>query len=87
MTERRDRKLDRVLRFSIAALLILCTPSLVLAQGMEDKVKAIAPELEAYIESGMKLFDNPGLAIGIVTGDRLVYAKGFGVREKGGTPM
>jgi CubicO group peptidase (beta-lactamase class C family) len=32
----------------------------------------------------MKAFDVPGLAIGIVTGDRLVYAKGFGVRSKSG---
>jgi len=30
----------------------------------------------------MKGFDVPGLAIGIVAGDRLVYAKGFGVRSK-----
>ena len=51
---------------------------------METRVKALIPELEAYIQSGMKAFDVPGLAIGIVTGDRLVYAKGFGVRSKGG---
>ena len=30
----------------------------------------------------MKTFDCPGLAIGIVADDRLVYAKGFGVRSK-----
>ena len=36
----------------------------------------------------MKAFDVPGLAIGIVTGDRLVYARGFGVRSKsGGVPV
>ena len=35
----------------------------------------------------MKAFDNPGLAIGIVAGDKLVYAKGFGVRTKGGEPV
>jgi len=32
----------------------------------------------------MKAFDVPGLAIGIVAGDKLVYAKGFGGRRKGG---
>ena len=32
-------------------------------------------------------FDLPGLAIGIVADDRLVYAKGFGVRRKGGEPV
>jgi CubicO group peptidase (beta-lactamase class C family) len=30
----------------------------------------------------MKVFDSPGLAIGIVANDRLIYAKGFGVRGK-----
>ena len=32
----------------------------------------------------MKTFDCPGRAIGIVTDDRLVYAKGFGVRDRSG---
>jgi CubicO group peptidase (beta-lactamase class C family) len=30
----------------------------------------------------MKGFDVPGLAIGVVAGDKLVYAKGFGVRSR-----
>lgn len=42
----------------------------------------LIPDIEAYIVSGMKGFDVPGLAIGIVANDRLVYAKGFGVRSK-----
>jgi CubicO group peptidase (beta-lactamase class C family) len=48
--------------------------------NMEDRVQARIPDIEAYIASGMKLFDVPGVAIGIVAGDKLVYAKGFGVR-------
>ena len=51
--------------------------------AMEDRVKALIPELETYTTSGMKAFDVPGLAMGIVAGDKLVYAKGFGVRELG----
>ena len=35
----------------------------------------------------MKAFDVPALAIGIVAGDKLIYAKGFGVRRKGGAPV
>src|SRR5437867_2472216 len=50
--------------------------------AMEDRVKALIPEIEAYTASGMKGFDVPGLALGIVVGDKLVYAKGFGVRSK-----
>jgi CubicO group peptidase (beta-lactamase class C family) len=51
---------------------------------IEDRVQALTPELEAYIASGMKGFDVPGVAIGIVADDRLVYAKGFGVRSRAG---
>jgi hypothetical protein len=39
-----------------------------------------------YIATNMKAFDVPGLAIGIVAGDKLIYAEGFGVRSKGGAP-
>jgi CubicO group peptidase (beta-lactamase class C family) len=46
--------------------------------------KSLIPSLEGYIATGMKAFDVPGLAIGIGAGDKLIYAKGFGGRRKGG---
>jgi CubicO group peptidase (beta-lactamase class C family) len=49
---------------------------------MEDRVQELIPDIEAYITTGMKGFDIPGLSIGIVADNRLVYAKGFGVRSK-----
>jgi CubicO group peptidase (beta-lactamase class C family) len=52
------------------------------AMPMAARIQALEPELEAYIAAGMKASDTPGLAIGIVSGDRLVYARGFGVRSK-----
>jgi CubicO group peptidase (beta-lactamase class C family) len=55
--------------------------------SIEQRVQALLPSLEDYIEANMKSFDVPGLAIGIVVGDKLVYAKGFGVRSKGGAPV
>lgn len=55
--------------------------------SIERQVQALAPSLEDYIAANMKSFDVPGLAIGIVAGDKLVYAKGFGVRSKGGAPV
>jgi CubicO group peptidase (beta-lactamase class C family) len=58
------------------------------AASMEPRISALIPDLEAYIRSGMKAYDVPGVAVGIVSGDRLVYAKGFGVRSKsGGVPV
>jgi CubicO group peptidase (beta-lactamase class C family) len=58
------------------------------AGPMAARISSLIPDLEAYIRSGMKAYDVPGVAVGIVTGDRLVYAKGFGVRSKsGGAPV
>ena len=54
---------------------------------MVVSIRALLPELEAYATAGMKAFDVPGAAVGIVTGDRLVYAKGFGTRSKTGAPV
>ena len=80
---------------TIVALTTVNLPDIATAAGpsktdaaMEDRGQAVIPEIEAYIASGMKGFDVPGLAIGIVAGDKLVYAKGFGVRSKaGGAPV
>jgi CubicO group peptidase (beta-lactamase class C family) len=55
--------------------------------AMERQVLSVVPAIEDYIAANMKAFDVPGLAIGIVVGDKVVYAKGFGVRRKGGEPV
>ena len=55
---------------------------------IEATVETVRSEAEAYIAAGMNTFDLPGLAIGIVANDQLVYSKGFGVRSKaGGAPV
>ena len=51
---------------------------------MEQQVQALIAKLEVYLSTGMKAFDVPAAAVGIVVGDRLVYHKGFGVRSKTG---
>ena len=60
------------------------TPS---ENSIEHQIQALVPSLEEYISANMKSFDVPGLAIGIVAGNKLIYAKGFGVRSKGGAPV
>ncbi len=73
---------------SVALAACVALAGTALAQeSMEAKVTELVPALDAYIESGMKGFDLPGLAMGIVVGDKLVYAKGFGVERKGGAPV
>src|SRR4029450_1495667 len=44
---------------------------------IEGRVQELIPDIESYITSGMKGFDIPGLAMGIVANNRLMYAKGF----------
>lgn len=39
--------------------------------------------LDAYIESARKMWQMPGLSVIIVKDDKIVYSKGFGVREEG----
>jgi CubicO group peptidase (beta-lactamase class C family) len=43
------------------------------------------PDFDQYVEKAMKDWEVPGLAIAIVKDDRIVFAKGYGVREIGGT--
>src|SRR5581483_10488699 len=52
------------------------------SQAAEKRIQTLIPDIERYIASGMKTFDVPGLAIGIIANDKLVYGKGFGVRDK-----
>ena len=86
--EHRDRRvLHLCARFILTvAILLIGIPANGprAADAMTARIKDLAPELESYIGNGMTAFDNPGLAIGIVTQEGLVYAKGFGVRRKGG---
>ena len=39
--------------------------------------------LDAYIESARQMWQMPGLSVAIIKDDKIVYAKGFGVREEG----
>lgn len=53
------------------------------ATDMQARIDKLVPELESYVASGMKSFKVPGVAIGIVHDDKLVYTKGFGVKKIG----
>ena len=72
----------------VAAALALLGPWQARADAaMDAKIEALVPDLEAYIAKGMADFHVPGVAIGIVSGDRLVWSEGFGVAWEGGPPV
>jgi CubicO group peptidase (beta-lactamase class C family) len=49
-------------------------------------VAGIVPRLESYVSDAMTRWRTPGVAIGLIAEDRLVYARGFGVRRSGNSP-
>lgn len=64
----------------IAALVF--TSGIVVAQQQES-VEARLKGFDAYMEQVMKDWNAPGIGIGIVMGDKLVFAKGYGYRDYG----
>lgn len=84
--------MPRALAPLIASALFSVLAGTSFAQGqvladLGARVTPLMPKIEEDVARGMKLFDIPGVALGIVSGDKLIYAKGFGVRAKGGAPV
>ncbi len=62
---------------SVLALLLACAAP---ALGQQQR----APKgLDAYIESAMRAWQVPGVALAVVRNDSVVYARGYGVRQLG----
>ena len=62
-------------RFSMIVLMLLLTVPVVYAQ------QAPGADFDEYVNKAIKDWGVPGVAIAIVKDDRIVFAKGFGVRE------
>src|SRR5215471_5975834 len=76
-----------VAALSIAAQTVAAAETTSSENSIEQRIQALVPSLEEYVSANMKSFDVPGVAIGIVAGNKLVYANGFGVRSKGGAAV
>lgn len=80
---------NRSVRRSIPVLMIglggmlAGVPALSRTAVESHQVEAALPRIESYIQASMQAWQVPGLAVGIVADDKLVYAKGYGVREHG----
>ena len=59
------------------------TSSVVAQQKDQDAVEARLKGFDAYMEQVMKDWNAPGIGVGIVMGDKLVFAKGYGYRDYG----
>jgi CubicO group peptidase (beta-lactamase class C family) len=71
---------NNYLRLSLL-LLLLVFPVFAFAQSLDEKLK----EIDAYAEKTRADWNVPGIAVAIVKDDKVVFAKGYGVREMGKT--
>lgn len=70
---------QRSLRFAILFFVILTFSPSLTAQTLEERLR----EIETYAAKAGQDWRVPGFAIAIVKDDKVVFAKGFGVRELG----
>ena len=64
----------------IVLLLIASVPAL-MAQGQDKDLAKKLQGFDAYMAKILKDWNAPGIGVGIVVGDRLVFAKGYGYRD------
>jgi len=75
--------LNRLCRFGchgFALVLVLAVPSLDLGAQNQD-VASRLQGFDGYMEQILKDWNTPGVGVGIVVGDKLVFAKGYGYRD------
>lgn len=67
-------------RINTIILVLFVFPVFTLSQAtLDDKIR----EIDAYAQTVMDTWHGPGMAIAIVKDDKVVFQKGFGVRELG----
>jgi CubicO group peptidase (beta-lactamase class C family) len=68
----------------LATILVLASLSSLAIGANSPSALAITPAtIDATVARAMKAFQVPGMAVGIIKDGKLVYAKGYGVREFG----
>ncbi len=78
---------NHLLSLGVAGIALVLSSTTAPAQGLaERRVVASLPELDARIDAARRAYDTPALAIGIVSGRRLVHFRGFGAKDAGGRP-
>jgi CubicO group peptidase (beta-lactamase class C family) len=60
-------------------LIFVIFPLLVLSQSLDEKLK----EIDVYAQQVVTDWKGPGMAIAIVKDDKVVFQKGYGIRELG----
>ena len=79
MTKRRARGFRTRHSTTLLILLLLVFPKSGRTQDVNQRLEGF----DAYMEKVLKDWNAPGIGVGIVEGDKLVFAKGYGYRDYG----
>jgi CubicO group peptidase (beta-lactamase class C family) len=74
-------KLKACIWMFIAALMALASPRRLMAQA--EDITSKLQGFDSYMEKTLKDWNAPGVGVGIVVKDKLVFAKGYGYRDYG----
>ena len=77
-----EKQFTRGFKHAFSPVLVVLFISVISLQGISQK-SIDTEKLDEYITACMKDWEIPGLAIGIVKDDSVIFAKGYGVRELG----
>lgn len=75
----------QTVRVVSALLTVLFSAAPVWAQVQAEDGAEFAVDLDSYIRQAIRDWEVPGLAIAVLRHDKVVFARGYGVRELGGT--
>src|SRR5437879_4043186 len=64
--------------FMLTLLLTVAEPA---ARAQEPEITNKLQGFDSYVEQVLKDWNTPGIGVGIVVGDKLVFAKGYGYRD------
>jgi CubicO group peptidase (beta-lactamase class C family) len=72
-------QMKRVKRTFATAATVLFLSTLFFGESIKEPLRV----LDAYIQKSMQEWQAPGIAVGIVKNDRVIFSKGYGFRELG----
>jgi CubicO group peptidase (beta-lactamase class C family) len=78
-----QNRLKRLVWLFVAGLLLAAAGPDLAAQNAEKEVAKKLLGFDAYMTKILKDWNAPGIGVGIVVGDKLVFAKGYGYRDYG----
>lgn len=76
--------MNRLRAFVVCGLIVFSSiTSAREASGRQQSINRLLPDLTQYVKDGMAKTHVPGVAVGVVYQDQVIYLRGFGVRMAG----